>query len=97
MTPKNIMVVSKGSEDRSNWSFKLADLGISHFKGSIPARQDSTDKYLRETRTYGRQCSIEINTRCTNVLMQVHLKVTGLITCMDLKNLETRCIPRSGH
>lgn len=53
MKPENILVVSNGSENTSEWEFKLADLGTSHFKRVDASRQDSTASDSYETRTYG--------------------------------------------
>lgn len=51
--PENILVVSNGSENTSEWEFKLADLGTSHFKRVDASRQDSTASDSYGTRTYG--------------------------------------------
>ncbi|KFY93298.1 hypothetical protein V500_03785 [Pseudogymnoascus sp. VKM F-4518 (FW-2643)] len=51
--PENILIVSNGSENRGDWTFKLADLGISNFKRGKSGRQDSADENTRGTRTYG--------------------------------------------
>ncbi|KAF4628548.1 hypothetical protein G7Y89_g9603 [Cudoniella acicularis] len=47
--PTNILVISHGSTYR----FKLADLGISHFKRKISPRQEFTSSDIQGTRTYG--------------------------------------------
>jgi hypothetical protein len=91
------LIVSNGSENCGDWIFKLADLGISNFKGRKPGRQDSADKNARGTRTYGRQCSIEIDTRYTDILVQAPLKVTGLMARMCMTLSEKGRIPISGR
>jgi hypothetical protein len=35
------------------WHFKLADLGVSHFKISEQSAEDATDRDSQGTRTYG--------------------------------------------
>lgn len=50
--PENILVVSNGSTLPYEWQFKLADLGISHFKTTSSSRENTAnDTY--GTRTYG--------------------------------------------
>jgi len=50
--PENVLIISNGTENRGDWSFKLADLGISNFKGTKVG--DTVDRNTRGTRTYGR-------------------------------------------
>lgn len=97
MKPENILIVSNGSENRGDWTFKLADLGISNFKRGNPGRQDSADENTRGTRTYGKQCFIKTNAGCTDMLLQAPLKVTGLVAriCMILSKKGRT--PISGH
>lgn len=97
MKPENILIVSNGSENRGDWTFKLADLGISNFKRRKPGRQDSADENTRGTRTYGKQCFMKTNAPCTNMLLQAPLKVTGLAAriCMILSKKGRT--PISGH
>lgn len=97
MKPENVLVVSGRSENRGDWIFKLADLGISNFKGRKPGQQDSAEKYARGTRTYGTQSSIEINTRYAKVLVQAPLKATGLMARMCMTLSEKGRIPISGR
>jgi len=50
--PENILIVSNKAEQVHEWHFKLADLGISHFKlNSSTPYSAASDTY--GTRTYG--------------------------------------------
>jgi serine/threonine protein kinase len=51
--PANILVMGNGLEQAHKWQFKLADLGISHFKIKGPSRENSTASDTIGTRTYG--------------------------------------------
>lgn len=51
--PENILVLSNGSKNPQDWHFKLADLGISHFKRGESLREDSTASDSYGTHTYG--------------------------------------------
>jgi serine/threonine protein kinase len=52
--PENILVVSNGATYPHEWQFKLADLGISHFKRRRPPlREDSAASDTYGTKTYG--------------------------------------------
>ncbi|KAG4434108.1 hypothetical protein IFR05_010417 [Cadophora sp. M221] len=51
--PENILVLSNGSKNPLDWHFKLADLGISHFKRGKSLREDSTASDSYGTHTYG--------------------------------------------
>lgn len=51
--PQNILVVSGGSRCSHKWKFKLADLGISHFRMATSPEENSTARDRYGTRTYG--------------------------------------------
>lgn len=53
--PGNILVTSRSESISSpySWQFKLADLGISHFKRQISSPEDNTDDDSQGSRTYG--------------------------------------------
>ncbi|KAK0102819.1 hypothetical protein ONS95_000980 [Cadophora gregata] len=51
--PENILVLSNGSDNPQDWNFKLADLGISHFKRKNSLREESTASDSYGTHTYG--------------------------------------------
>ncbi|KAH7313156.1 hypothetical protein BKA65DRAFT_517427 [Rhexocercosporidium sp. MPI-PUGE-AT-0058] len=51
--PENILVLSNGSRNPQDWLFKLADLGISHFKRGDSLRGNSTASDTYGTHTYG--------------------------------------------
>ena len=50
MKPENILVSTRGDKLEFECEFKLADLGLSHFK---IAGDDTEDRDSRGTRTYG--------------------------------------------
>ena len=52
--PSNILVKSKKGGSPYNCDFKLADLGLSHFKKHVPSQGEVTDKDTYGTRAYGR-------------------------------------------
>jgi serine/threonine protein kinase len=56
--PENILVVSNGKRYPHEWQYKLADLGLSHFKNKISLREDSTASDTYGTRTYGAEYSL---------------------------------------
>jgi serine/threonine protein kinase len=51
--PANILVVSNHTSSRYKWEFKVADLGLSHFKRVINKRESVRANDVRGTRTYG--------------------------------------------
>jgi serine/threonine protein kinase len=53
--PENILVSTRGDELEFECEFKLADLGLSHFK---IASDDAEDRDSRGTRTYGNYTSL---------------------------------------
>lgn len=52
--PRNILVKSKKGGSPYDYEFKLADLGLSHFKKHVPSQRGTTDRDTYGTRTYGR-------------------------------------------
>jgi serine/threonine protein kinase len=58
--PGNILVTSLSESIQSpyEYKFKLADLGISHFKSQVSSLEDSTDRDSQGTRTYGEECHL---------------------------------------
>ncbi|KAH6717034.1 hypothetical protein BKA61DRAFT_600947 [Leptodontidium sp. MPI-SDFR-AT-0119] len=63
--PENILVLSNGSKNPQDWHFKLADLGISHFKRGESLREDSTASDSYGTHTYGALDSRHLETKKT--------------------------------
>lgn len=57
--PSNILVKSKGISPY-DCEFKLADLGLSHFKKHVPSQGEATDRDTYGTRAYGRLHSNEL-------------------------------------
>ncbi|KAF2764907.1 kinase-like protein [Teratosphaeria nubilosa] len=51
--PKNILVLGENNKSPYRWTFKLADLGLSHFKQINRGAREATDQYSFGTRTYG--------------------------------------------
>ena len=51
--PANILVVSNQDSSPYKWEFKVADLGLSHFKRVIGKRESVTANDAHGTRTYG--------------------------------------------
>lgn len=51
--PSNILVKSKNGGSDYDCEFKLADLGLSHFKKHVPSQGDATDRDTYGTRAYG--------------------------------------------
>ena len=51
---RNILVKSKRGGSPYDCEFKLADLGLSHFKKHVPSQREATDRDSYGTRTYGR-------------------------------------------
>lgn len=53
--PSNILVTTLGGSIESpyQWLFKLADLGVSHFKTFVSSTEDDTDRDSQGTHTYG--------------------------------------------
>lgn len=52
--PSNILVKSKKGASYYDCEFKLADLGLSHFKKHVSSQGDATDRDSRGTRAYGK-------------------------------------------
>lgn len=52
--PSNILVKSKKGGSPYDCEFKLADLGLSHFKKHVPSQGEATDIDTYGTRAYGR-------------------------------------------
>ena len=52
--PPNIVVKSKKGGSSYDCEFKLADLGLSHFKRHVPTQREATDRDTYGTRAYGR-------------------------------------------
>ena len=51
--PKNILIKRQPRGSVYQFECKLADLGLSHFRGSLSGQEDSTDTASYGTRTYG--------------------------------------------
>ncbi|KAL9039214.1 MAG: hypothetical protein Q9180_002660, partial [Flavoplaca navasiana] len=51
--PSNILVVSKGQDSPYDCDFKIADLGLAHFKRYISSLNNATDNDRYGTSTYG--------------------------------------------
>ncbi|KAJ9667922.1 hypothetical protein H2201_002108 [Coniosporium apollinis] len=51
--PANILVMSNGQSSPYMYDFKLADLGLSHFRKHVPSEGDALDNDTYGTRTYG--------------------------------------------
>ena len=51
--PQNILIVKKDGLSPYEWTFKLADLGLSHFKAISNGNGGATDLDTFGTRTYG--------------------------------------------
>jgi serine/threonine protein kinase len=51
--PANILVVSNQESSRYKWEFKVADLGLSHFKRVVGKQESVTANDAHGTRTYG--------------------------------------------
>ena len=58
--PCNILVKSKKGSSPYDVKFKLADLGVSHFKRHVPSKGEATDRDTWGTRAYGRLHSNKI-------------------------------------
>ncbi|KAK3645604.1 hypothetical protein LTR56_009044 [Elasticomyces elasticus] len=52
LKPANILVV-QSEHSHYRWSFKVADLGLSHFQSMVDAHLEPTDRNRYGTRTYG--------------------------------------------
>ena len=52
--PSNILVMSTKGGSPYRCEFKLADLGLSHFKKHVPSQEDVADRDTCGTRAYGR-------------------------------------------
>ncbi|KAJ9649025.1 hypothetical protein H2199_000938 [Coniosporium tulheliwenetii] len=50
--PANILVMSNGQSSPYMYDFKLADLGLSHFRKHVPSEGDALDNDTYGTRTY---------------------------------------------
>lgn len=75
MKPKNILVKRSRGESRYEFQFKLADLGLSHFKQNI-AGEDPTDADSRGTRTCG---APESYRRLPNVTRSIDIWSLGCV------------------
>ena len=53
--PSNILIKSSQGQSPYSWQFKLADLGLSHFKKKMSSQVEATDGDTYGTRAYGRQ------------------------------------------
>jgi serine/threonine protein kinase len=51
--PANILVVSNNVSSPYKWEFKVADLGLSHFKRVVDEQGTVTANDAHGTRTYG--------------------------------------------
>jgi hypothetical protein len=51
--PANVLVTSEDDETPYNCRFKLAGLGLSHFRREVAAQGGITDRDTRGTRAYG--------------------------------------------
>jgi serine/threonine protein kinase len=76
--PANILVKSADSKSPYQVQFKLADLGLSHFRKNA-AGEDPADADSRGTRTYGRWFLGDLQTafgnmgfRCSGMLLTRH-------------------------
>lgn len=54
MKPKNILVLSGNSNDPYDVEFKLADLGLSHFKRTLKLDGKIVDSDVGGTKDYGK-------------------------------------------
>ena len=55
--PANILVFGGGRTSPYDRDFKIADLGHTHFKASVPQQNDPLDLDALGTRAYGKQLS----------------------------------------
>lgn len=76
MKPSNILVLSGKSAHPYDVEFKLADLGLSHFKRTLKLDQSIVDNDIGGTKEYGKTLNsyfckglqADMHERCTRVL-----------------------------
>ncbi|GAB7349672.1 hypothetical protein MBLNU459_g0345t1 [Dothideomycetes sp. NU459] len=81
--PDNILAFSLNNHSPFQWTFKLADLGLSHFKQFSGSPDDVKDRDTQGTRTYGKlgptpevfliDDSTSMKTHWPNVMSTVHV------------------------
>jgi serine/threonine protein kinase len=76
--PRNILVVSNRSSNPYDVSFKLADLGLSHFKRTVEGGVIATDDDVSGTQTYGKNLTRELRPTLTS--LQQHLNASDRTT-----------------
>jgi len=86
--PENVLVVSNGAKQPEEWQFKLADLGISHFKIKTNSREDSTASENYGTKTYGMSPDPTIKLYYTDRTSQVRRNAQGQTRARNHSNLE---------
>lgn len=67
--PANILVMSNGQNSPYMYDFKLADLGLSHFRKHVPSEGDALDKDTCGTRTYGKLPSTQLQIQPYNSII----------------------------
>lgn len=63
MKPANILVISSRSDSAYDCEFRLADLGLSHFRQETGPQGSDTDRDTSGTREYGTNPSYCLSSR----------------------------------